>query len=69
MVDVTHIGEIRAGEEVTLLGSSGEETISAEEIGKISGRFNYELVSDITKRVPRNYLKDGRVIEQVDYFS
>ena len=45
------------------------ETISAEEIGKISGRFNYELVSDITKRVPRNYLKGGRVIEQVDYFS
>ncbi len=68
MVDVTGIENAAVGDEVVLLGQQGEETITAEEIGRISGRFNYELVSDITKRVPRSFLVAGRVLEQVDYF-
>ena len=68
MVDVSDIPDAAAGDEVVLLGSSGGETIQAEEIGALSGRFNYELVSLITKRVPRNYILDGQVVEQVDYF-
>ncbi len=69
MVDVSGIPEAAVGSEAVLLGSQGDECITAEEIGRLSGRFNYELVSDISKRVPRNYLLGGRVVEQVDYFS
>ena len=32
-----------------------EKRQAAEEVGDISGRFNYELVCDISKRVPRIY--------------
>lgn len=61
MVDVTGIPEAARGDEVVLLGAQGDERISAEEIGRISGRFNYELVSCITQRVPREYYEQGRI--------
>lgn len=61
MVDVTGLGVSR-GDEVILMGSDGENSITAEEIGNLSGRFNYELVCDINKRVPRVYIKNGEII-------
>lgn len=67
MVDVTDIPETENHDEVVLLGQQGSDRISAEELGNLSGRFNYELVCDFTKRVPRNYLLHGMVLEQVEY--
>lgn len=55
MVDVTHIEGVQVGDVVTLLGSDGEETITMEELGNRSGRFNYEFVCDMGKRIPRVY--------------
>ncbi len=55
MVDVTSIPEASMLDEVVLLGRQGEEEITAEELGDLSGRFNYELVCDISERVPRVY--------------
>ena len=59
MVDVTELENVRVGDEVTLLGTDGEERITAEELGDLSGRFNYELVCDLGPRVPRVYLRNG----------
>ena len=67
MVDVSQIPEATEGDKVTLLGMDGELHLSAEEIGALSGRFNYELVCDIGKRVPRVYRKDGEVVAVKDY--
>ena len=69
MVDVTDIEGVCVGDEVILIGTQGEETITAEELGDISGRFNYELVCDIERRVPRVYTADGHVTCQVDYLD
>jgi len=55
MVDVTDIDNVCPLDEVVIIGTQGNETITAEEVGDISGRFNYELVCDISKRVPRVY--------------
>lgn len=54
MVDVTDI-EAEMLDEVTLLGRDGEEEITADELGALSGRFPYEFVCDISKRVRRVY--------------
>ncbi|MCR5294927.1 MAG: alanine racemase [Lachnospiraceae bacterium] len=62
MVDVTEIEGAARGDEVVLLGSQGEEFISAEQLGALSGRFNYELVCDIGKRVPRCFMAGGKCI-------
>jgi alanine racemase len=53
MVDVSNIPEAREGDPVTLIGSDGSLRISMEELGDLSGRFNYELACNISPRVPR----------------
>ena len=53
MVDVTDIPEAKEGSLCTLIGTDGEETITMEDLGDLSGRFNYELACDINERVPR----------------
>ena len=58
MVDVTDVPYVREGDEVVLMGkdkTTGEE-ITAEYLGDLSGRFNYELTCDISKRVPRLFV-------------
>ena len=69
MVDVTDIEGVSFGDKVTLIGEDGEETICVEELGALSGRFNYEFVCDLGKRIPRVYVKEGKIEEQVDYFA
>ena len=59
MVDVTDIPESEELDQVTLLGKDGEDCITMEELGELSGRFNYEFACCISKRVPRVYLESG----------
>ena len=54
MVDVTDIPS-QLFDEVTLLGRDGKEEITLEELDRDSGRFPYEFVCNIGKRVPRVY--------------
>ena len=56
MVDVTNIKNVKRGTAVTLVGSDGQNSITVEELSEISGRFNYEFVCDINKRVERIYV-------------
>ncbi len=69
MVDVTDIPNARQGDWVTLVGKEGEEEITMEELGRLSGRFHYELACCIGKRVPRIYLKSGKIVGAKDYFQ
>ena len=70
MVDVTQIsGGVKTGDEVTLIGTDGDKCITAEELGELSGRFNYELMCDLGNRIPRIYYRNGKVIEIRDYFE
>ena len=57
MVDVSHIEGVKVGDAVTLLGKDGNESITMEELGDLSERFNYEFACLITPRVPRVYYK------------
>ncbi len=69
MVDVTDIPDVQEDDEVTLLGRDGDECITMEELAEKSGGFHYEMICDIGKRVPRVYLKDGKVVGTKDYFD
>lgn len=62
MVDITEIPEAAMGDEVTLFGENEGAFLSVEELGEISGRFSYEFVCEISKRVPRVYIRHGREI-------
>ncbi len=56
MVDVTHIPGARVGDEVVLVGSQGDETVSPEEIAALLGTINYEVPNLFTRRVEKVYL-------------
>ncbi len=69
MVDVTEIEAVRFGDKAVLVGEDGGERITVEELSDLSDRFNYEFICSFGKRVPREYLISGKVVEQMDYFA
>lgn len=69
MVDITDIDGCTEGDEVILIGQSQEKGITVEELGSLSGRFNYELVCDLGKRIPRVFCKDGKEVYTKDYYD
>lgn len=69
MVDVTHIENVKMGDKVTLIGTDGEENISVEELGTLADKFNYEFVCGLSKRIPRIFVKDKKVIGTENYFE
>lgn len=67
MVDISHIPNVQPGDDVVLMGKSGEEEISAEEIAEASNSFNYEQVCGLSRRVERVYIQGGKEIERINY--
>ena len=67
MADVTDIADVQLQDRVTLLGTDGDETITLEELGDRSGRFNYEFACDLgTRRIPREFRCAGRTVDVVE---
>ena len=67
MVDVTDIPGVLVGDTVTLVGTDGPETITVERIAQVAGAFNYEFICGISRRVPRFYYRQGRLVKEVHY--
>ncbi len=67
MVDVTEIEEVAEGDIVTLIGKDKEEMISVEELAEAAGSFNYEFVCNISKRVPRKYILNGKNVGSMTF--
>lgn len=65
MVDVTDIPGVEKGTPVTLMGRDGEEFLGIEELGELSGRFSYEFACEISSRVPRVWIRDGRETDEI----
>lgn len=56
MVDVTDIPGVKAYDEVVLIGKSGDEILTADDMAQMLGTIGYEVVCDVGKRVQRVYL-------------
>lgn len=67
MVDISDIPEAKEGDEVVVIGKSGDNELSAEEVSELAGSFNYELLCDLGKRIPRVYYRHGKVVGSKDY--
>ena len=61
MVDVTGM-DVSLRDEVTLMGKDKEEEITVYELSELSGRFPYEFVCDISSRVKRIWIRDGKPV-------
>lgn len=61
MLDVSHIENVRPGDEVVVFGFDGDVYLSAAEQAEICGSIDYELLCALNRRVPRVYFKDGKL--------
>jgi len=57
MIDVTDVPGVKVGDEVIIIGDSGENTILADDIGDATGTINYEIVCAFGQRLPKVYIK------------
>jgi len=55
MVDVTDLPPVGPGEPVVVFGRQGDGEISADELARLAGTINYEIVCAVSSRVPRHY--------------
>lgn len=56
MVDVTNIPDVEYESEVVLIGRSGDEVFTADDLANLIGTIGYEIVCGISKRVERIYI-------------
>jgi alanine racemase len=62
MLDVTDIADAREGDEVTLIGTQGGATQTADDLAAACGTISYEILTGIRRRVPRRYFRGGQLI-------
>jgi alanine racemase len=64
MVDVSDVPDVAVGDEVVIIGRQGEQEISADELAELCDTTSYEILCGISARVPRLYLRQGRVVSK-----
>ncbi|EQB87019.1 alanine racemase [Clostridium punense] len=67
MIDLTHVEGVNVGDEVILLGGQGRNSIDIIEVAEKCNTNRNEILSVISRRVPRVYIKDGNISHIVDY--
>ena len=55
MVDVTGLKDVQLDDEAVLIGTQGNESISADELASLAGTISYEILLSVSERVPRIY--------------
>lgn len=63
MCDITDIKGVEVGDTATVFGKDYDAEITAAEVADIAHTIPYEVICGISKRVPRIYYKDGKVID------
>ena len=56
MIDLTDIPDVHIGDEVIIMGSDGNNTISADDIATAIGTINYEVLCSFGLRLPKVYI-------------
>jgi alanine racemase len=62
MLNVTDAMPLSVGDEVVLIGSQGDQMITASEIADLTGTIHYEIVTRLGSRLPRLYYQKGKLV-------
>ncbi len=57
-VDITHIENVKKGDEVVLIGDQKDKTITVASFGEMVNLLNYELLTRLPQDIPREIVKD-----------
>ncbi len=64
MIDIGNVPDVQVGTMVTLIGRDGNDCITADDVAGVYGTIGYEVVCGISKRVPRIFIDEGKVIHE-----
>jgi alanine racemase len=67
MIDVSDCGDFSPGDEVIVMGESEGLCNNADYIGGLLGTINYEILCMVSKRVPRIYLENEKIVKVRNY--
>ena len=68
MIDVTDVqGDVDVGDEVVFFGSQKGGFIPVEQPAKQIGTINYEMLCMVSRRVPRYYTENGKIVKKEDF--
>ena len=67
MVDLTDIPEAKVGDKAIIYGDGTDNTLDISEISKVAGTNKNEIVCRITRRTPRVYIKDDKIVKITNY--
>lgn len=67
MVDVTDIPDVALDDKAILIGRSGDEEITVDDMAVATGTINYEIVCGLSRRIPRAYYRGGKKVSEVHY--
>jgi alanine racemase len=69
MINVSEVQQAKQGDEVVLIGEQDGQRITAEDVAKMLGTINYEIPCMISHRVPRVYVRGGKIVETINPLS
>ena len=69
MVDVTDARNVGVGDTAVIFGRDGDAVITADDIAKIAGTINYDIVCRLDCRVPRVFISGGKTIGTFSYIG
>ncbi|MBI6874266.1 alanine racemase [Clostridium aciditolerans] len=69
MIDVTNLGDVQIGDEVILMGSDGNLSITLEDIKAMLGTSLGEVICMFSRRVPRVYVRGEKIVKVKNYLA
>ena len=70
MIDVTSVNNIDVGDQVIIFGRDNLNLeIPVEEVASLCGTISYETLCAVGKRVPRVYMRDGKIVAVTNHLN
>ncbi len=67
MIDLTDIGEVNEGEEAIIYGDGTDNSLDIHSASLLAGTNKNEIISRIGMRIPRVYIKAGKIVNIINY--
>lgn len=61
VIDLSDVPDAAIGDEVILYGDGSENTRTPDQVGKMLGTINYEIITMLDRRLPRIYQANGEI--------
>lgn len=69
MIDITNVENPQIGDEVLIYGDRNTGAYTQDDIANIIGTISYEVLTSLSRRLPRVYVRNNEVVEVLEYLK